>query len=368
MSDRDYYDILGVARDADLAVIKKAYRQAAIRYHPDKNPGDAEAEEKFKEAAEAFSVLSDDGKRQIYDRFGKSGLSGAAGFRGFDADVFGDFSDILGDLFGFGSVFGGGRRRSAAGAGRDLRYDLEIDFEEAVLGVETRIKIPRQEPCETCDGRGAPEDGIEVCETCGGRGQVAFQQGFFTIARACGRCGGHGRRITDPCKTCRGSGRVQRERTVTVKIPAGVESGMRLRLVGEGEGGVGGAPRGDLYVVLHVRDHEIFERDDRDLHLDAHVTFSQAALGTRITVPTIDGETTLEVPAGTQSGTEIRLRDRGVASLDGRGKGDQVVTVRVRVPRRLSREQRELIEKLAEHDASEPEEPGLFDRVKRIFN
>ena len=259
MSDRDYYEILGVSRDADLAAVKKAYRQSALRDHPDKNPGDKEAEDRFKEAAEAYSVLSDPEKRRIYDQFGKRGLGGAGGFHGFDQDIFADFSDILGDLFGLGSVFGGGRRRGGGGAGRDLRYDLEIEFEEAVRGLETRIQVPRLESCEDCGATGAAEGGSHVCEQCGGRGQVAFQQGFFTIARPCGLCGGTGRRITHPCPTCEGRGRLSREKTLRVRIPAGVDDGTRIRMTGEGEGGVQGGPPGDLYIVLHVREHEFFQ-------------------------------------------------------------------------------------------------------------
>ena len=368
MSDRDFYDILGVPRDADVAAIKKAYRQAALRFHPDKNPGDPEAEERFKDAAEAYAVLSDPQKRALYDRFGRSGLGNGGGFSGFDEDVFADFSDILGDLFGFGSVFGGGRRRGRPGAGRDLRYDLEIDFEEAVRGLETRIQVPREEACPECGGRGAEEGGIETCRQCNGRGQVAFQQGFFTIARTCGQCGGSGRRITRPCKACRGRGRVQAERTITVRIPAGVDTGTRLRLSGEGEGGVGGAPAGDLYVVLHVREHAVFHREDLDLFCAVPIGFSQAALGGRIEVPTIDGAEPLDVPSGTQPGARFRLDGRGVPSLDGRRRGDLYVTVQVRVPRRLGREQRQLVERLAELERQEPEDPGLFDRVKNIFS
>jgi molecular chaperone DnaJ len=371
VADRDYYEILGVDRAADVASIKKAYRRAALKFHPDKNPGDPQAEQQFKEAAEAYSVLSDPGKRQLYDRFGKSGLAGAGGFPGFDQDVFADFSDILGDLFGFGGgVFGGQRRRGrgGAGAGRDLRYDLEIEFEEAIRGLETKIQVARLEMCETCGGNGAESGGIETCRQCGGRGQVAFQQGFFTIARPCSHCGGTGRRITRPCESCEGQGRIQADRTLTVRIPPGVDSGTRLRMSGEGEGGVGGGPPGDLYVVLHVREHPIFERRDIDLFSVAPVSFSQCALGAEISVPTIDGDQTLEVPAGTQSGTRFRLRGRGVPSLDGGGRGDHHVTVAIRTPRRLSKEQRELIEQLAELEGEEQDEPGLFDRVKNIFN
>jgi molecular chaperone DnaJ len=365
--DRDYYDILGIARDADTAEVKKAYRKAALRWHPDKNPGNSEAEERFKEAAEAYAVLSDPDKRRIYDRFGKAGLGGAAGFSGFDQEIFADFNDVLGDLFGFGSVFGGGRRRRGRTPGRDLRYDLEIEFAEAVRGTRTKIRIPKLETCDTCSGTGAEAGGVSVCDGCGGRGQVAFQQGFFTIARPCSRCGGSGRRITKPCPTCSGQGRIQREKTVEIRIPGGVDDGTHLRISGEGEAGPGGGPPGDLYVVLRVRPHDAFERRDRDLLIDLPVTFSQAALGAELTVPTLDGEPApIQIPSGTQAGHTIRLRGLGVPSLDGRSRGDQVVTVRVKTPTRLSRAQRELFEKLAEHERN-ASEPGLFDRVRDIF-
>lgn len=368
MPDSEYYEILGVGRDADTSAIKKAYRQAALRHHPDKNPGDKEAEEKFKAAAEAYAVLSDPEKRRIYDQFGKRGLGGAPGFQGFDQDIFADFSDVLGDLFGFGSVFGGSRRRRRGSAGRDLRYDLEIDFEEAVRGLETHIQVPRLESCGDCGGSGAEEGGIEVCPDCRGQGQVAFQQGFFTIARPCGSCGGNGRRIVHPCAACGGQGRVQQERTLKIRIPPGVDEGTRMRMSGEGEGGAGGGPPGDLYVVLHVREHPVFERRGRDIHSVAPLSFSQAALGTVLAVSTLDGDEEINVPAGTQSGTQFRLRGKGVPSLDGSSRGDHYVTAVLKTPLRLSDEQRELLEKLAQLEGEDAGEPGLFDRVKNIFS
>jgi molecular chaperone DnaJ len=366
LTDRDYYEVLGVGRDADLSAIKKAYRRLAVRHHPDKNPGDPEAEERFKEAAEAYAVLSDPEKRQRYDLYGKSGVAG--GFQGFDQEIFADFGDILGDLFGFGGVFGGGRRRRRGRPGRDLRYDLEIDFEEAVRGLETRIRVPRLAACPDCGGSGAAAGGVTTCSQCGGQGQVAFQQGFFTIARPCGRCEGTGRQITEPCTRCKGQGRLREERTLTVRIPAGVDEGMRLRMAGEGEEGSQGGPPGDLYVVLHVREHERFRREGRDILYEAPITFSQAALGAAIRVPTLDGDETLEVRPGTQSGERVRLKGKGVPSLDGRGRGDQYVVLVVRTPSRLGREQRELLERLAELEGRPAEERGLFDRVKDIFN
>ena len=366
MADREYYDVLGVERDADVAAIKKAYRQAALKYHPDKNPGDVEAEERFKLAAEAYAVLSDPEKRRLYDRFGKAGLGARGAAPGFDREIFADFSDILGDLFGFGSIFGGGRRGGRA-AGRDLRFDLEIDFEEAVRGMETRVRVPRLETCETCDGRGAPEGEIEICETCGGRGRVAFQRGFFTMAQACDRCRGTGQRILKPCVACAGAGRVQREAELQLRIPAGVEDGTRMRLAGHGEAAPGGGAPGDLYVVLHVREHAVFRREEQHLLCDVGVSFAQAALGAEIRVPTLDGEERLAVPAGTQSGTQFRIRGKGVPRLQGGGRGDLWVTLRVRTPQKLSDEQRGLLERLAELDGEQTGEQGLFDRVKNIF-
>ncbi len=368
MSERDYYEILGVSRDADAEAIKKAYRKRALEFHPDRNPGDKVSEERFKEAAEAYAVLSDPAKRAQYDRFGRSGLGGQQGFRGFDPETFADFSDILGDLFGFGSIFGGGRRRTGPRAGDDLRYDLEIDFEEAVFGLETRIQVPRLERCATCGGSGADgPDGIKTCSQCGGRGQVAFQQGFFTIARTCGACGGAGRRIVRPCRECRGEGRVRRERTIPVRIPKGVDDGTRLRLAGEGEASPTGGPPGDLYVVLRVRPHETFRRDDTTLHYDLEISFSQAALGTTVRVPLLEGGTEeVSLPPGVESGHTVRIAGKGVPALGGRGRGDLVATVRVRTPKRLTAEQRELFERLAELEGRETER-GLFDRVKDIF-
>ena len=367
MSDRDYYEVLGVARDADLGRIKKAYRAAALKHHPDKNPGDAEAEERFKEASEAYAVLSDPAQRERYDRYGKAGLGGAP-FQGFESEAFADFADVLGDLFGLGGMFGGGRRRAREAArGRDLRYDLEIDFLDAVRGVETRIEVDRHETCEACQGRRAAKGGIERCSACNGRGQVAFQQGFFTLARTCPTCRGAGERVVRPCPACNGEGFRRETRSIGLRIPPGVDEGTQIRVAGAGEGGIGGAPAGHLFVVLHVRPHERFERRDRDIHCLVPITFSQAALGSEVRVPTLDGDDVLEIPAGTQSGTRFRLRGRGVPSLEGRGKGDQYVTVEVRTPERLGKAQREIFERLAEAEKSEESDGGLFDRVRNIF-
>ena len=368
MAERDYYEILGVSRDASSDDLKKAYRRLALKYHPDKNPGDKAAENTFKEAAEAYAVLSDAGKRERYDRFGREGLGGQPGFSGFDQEIFGDFGDILGNLFGFGNIFGGGRRGPRGG--QDLRYDLEISFEQAAAGVEAPIVIPRLDRCAACRGTGAKgKEGVKTCETCRGRGQVAFQQGFFTIARTCGTCGGSGKRIVTPCPACAGKGRVRTESTITVRVPAGVDDGMRLRVSGEGEASADGGPPGDLFVVLHVAEHPVFHRDGAQLHCEVSISFAQAALGTTIRVPLIGGgEEELDVEAGTQSGTVLRLRGKGLPALDRSGRGDLHVTIRVQTPRSVSAEQRQLLEKLAELDGDATAERGLFDRVKDIFN
>jgi len=365
---RDYYEILGVARDADAASIKKAYRRLALQHHPDKNPGNKEAEERFKEAAEAYAVLSDPEKRRIYDQYGRAGLGSQGGFSGFDPEIFGDFADVLGDLFGFGGIFGGSGRRRRPRRGHDLRYDLPVTFEEAVRGTEKEIRVPRLERCGACDGRGArSEKDVETCSQCRGRGQVAYQQGFFTIARTCGRCGGTGRIIARPCSGCGGNGRVRVERSITVRIPPGVVTGVQLRVGGEGEASAEGGPAGDLYVVLEVAEHEFFHREGDDLFCEIPLSFAQAALGTRLKVPTLDGEEPLEVPQGTQSGAQFRLRGKGVPSLNGGRRGDQVIRVQVRTPRRLGQRQRELFEELARLEGKEVSERGLIDRVRDIF-
>ena len=368
MADRDYYDVLGVGRGASAEDLKKAYRKLALQFHPDKNPGDKAAEERFKEAAEAYAVLSDPEKRARYDRFGRQGLGGTPGFQGFDQEIFSDFGDILGNIFGFGSVFGGGRRGPPSGA--DLRYDLELTLEQAASGLEVPITIARMDRCGTCGGTGAKgKDGAKTCETCRGRGQVAFQQGFFTIARTCSTCGGSGRRIVTPCPACSGRGRVQAQKTITVRIPAGVEDGMRLRISGEGEAGPEGGASGDLYVVLEVKEHDVFRREGQHLHVELSLSPAQAALGATVDVPLLGGgEEELEVEPGTQPGTVIKLRGQGLPALDRRGRGDILVTVRVRVPRRMGAEQRALYEKLASIEGDETSERGLFDRVKDIFN
>ena len=371
MSKRDYYEVLGVTRTASDQEIKSAYRRLAVKYHPDKNPNDASAEEKFKEAAEAYSVLQDSEQRRRYDRFGHAGVSAGAGAGSWGAPGFGGIEDILGDLFGFGDVFGGSRtgsRRSTAQRGADLRYDLEITLEEAANGMTAQLRIPRLEGCEACKGSGAaPGTQAESCQTCGGTGQVRYQQGFFSVARTCGACRGAGQVIKTPCKECKGAGRVQKEKQMEVKIPAGVETGSRLRVQGEGEAGTQGGPAGDLYVVIHVAEHEEFERQGSNLYEAVPITFAQAALGADIMVKTLDGEEKVKVPMGTQTGTVFRLKGKGMPQLGGRGKGDLFVSVSVVTPTSLTREQRRLLEQLSEVENKDLESKGLVDKVRDIF-
>jgi molecular chaperone DnaJ len=376
VSKRDFYEVLGLERQASEAEIKSAYRKLALKYHPDRNPGDQAAEDKFKEAAEAYAVLADPEKRAAYDRFGHAAV-GQGGAQGFDPSVFHDFGDILGglgDIFGFGDIFGGGGRRGPR-RGADLRYDLEIAFEESATGSETSIKIPREETCETCRGSGAAAgSGPETCPQCRGLGQVRYQQGFFTVARTCGQCRGAGRIITKPCTTCRGAGRVTQERQLTVRIPAGIATGQRLRLQGEGEHGAQGGPPGDLYIIVHVAEHPVFHRQEDDLHCEVSVGFATLALGGSVSVPTLDGEESLSVPDGTQSGTVFKLKGRGMPNVSGRGRGDLFVSVKVAVPRKLSREQKKLVEELkrvlpdkVEQTRRDEGEKPFFERVKDIF-
>lgn len=381
MSKRDYYEILGVARSATDQEIKSAYRKLALKHHPDRNPGDKDAEENFKEAAEAYAVLADADKRHVYDRFGHAGLGSAAtAGAGFDPTVFTGFEDILGglgDIFGFGDIFGG-RRRGGPQRGADLRYDLEISFEESAHGTETSIQIPRQETCETCHGSGAAAGSKPTtCPQCGGHGQVRYQQGFFTVARTCGQCRGSGQVITNPCSTCRGAGRVQKERKITVKIPAGIATGQRLRLSSEGEAGSAGGPPGDLYVVVHVQEHPFYQREGNDLYCEIPLNFPTLALGGEIMIPTLEGEEKFKIPDATQTGTMFRLRGRGMPDVTGRGgRGDLLVTVKAITPKKLTREQKKLMEQLSATlpkekfeptPRDEQEEKGLFDRVKDIF-
>jgi len=364
---RDYYEVLGVSRNASDAEIKSAYRKLAVKYHPDKNPGDRQAEESFKEAAEAYSVLSDPDKRSRYDRFGHSGLQG--GFSGFDPATFGDFGDILGEFFGFGDIFGG-RRRGGPERGTDLRYDLKISFREAAFGLKTKIKIPRQDTCGDCGGRGtAKGKSPVVCPACHGAGQVRYQQGFFSISRTCGQCNGAGKIIRDPCETCQGHGRVRKEKVLEIKIPAGVDNGARLRIQGEGEAGTQGGPPGDLYVVIYLEEHPFFQRQGNNIYCQVPIGVSQAVLGGELTVPTLEGEEKLKIPEGTQSGSVFRLRNKGIVSLGERGRGDQFVTVNVVIPTKLTKEQRRIFEELSEmsKDDDLTQERNIFEKVKDIF-
>ncbi|MGE5236272.1 MAG: molecular chaperone DnaJ [Acidobacteriota bacterium] len=361
---RDYYEVLGVGRGASKEEIKAAYRRIAVKYHPDRNPGDRDAEEKFKEAAEAYAVLSDADKRAHYDRFGHAGV-GDQPFSGFDASIFGDFADVLGNLFGFEGIFGGSRRRTGPQRGTDLRVGVNVSFDEMARGVERSLTIPREENCETCDGSGlAPGARRESCRACGGRGQVRVSQGFFTMVRTCPQCGGSGEVVSDPCATCHGQGRVERRREIKVSVPAGVEDGTRLRVVGQGEAGVRGGPPGDLYVIVQVTPHELFERHEADLHLAHEIDAFQAALGVEIEVPVLDGTEKVTVPAGTQFGDTVALRGKGLPRLRRSGKGDLVVHFKVVVPRRLTARQKELLQEVVREGE---QHPGVFRRVKEFL-
>jgi len=366
MSKRDYYEILGITRTSTEVEIKRAYRTLAVKHHPDKNPGDTEAEDKFKEAAEAYAVLSDSQKRAAYDRFGHAAASGAGG-AGFDPG-FSNIEDIF-DLFGFGDMFGQrGGRRTTVQRGADLRYDLEMTLEEAATGKDEKLRIPRLEKCEECDGKGAEKGtSAESCITCQGSGQTRYQQGFFSVMRTCSNCGGKGQIIRNPCKNCRGQGRIEKEKNLEIKIPAGVETGSRLRVTGEGEAGVNGGPAGDLFVVLHVKEHEMFERQAANLYSAVPVTFAQAALGAEIKVKTLDGEEDLKIPAGTQTGTVFRIKSHGMPALGGRGKGDLFVAVTLITPKTLSKEQRKLLEQLAEIEDTDFQDESFMDKVRNIF-
>ncbi len=371
MAKRDFYEILGVNNDAGEQEIKSAYRQLAIQYHPDKNAGSKEAEEKFKEAAEAYSVLSDRDKKARYDRFGHAGVSsGAGGFEGFDPDTFSDFSDILGDFFGFGDVFGGSRRQSnRPRRGADLRFDLELSFEEAVFGIKTKIKIPRQETCTNCHGSGAdPKQGTTTCTACQGQGTVRYQQGFFTIRQTCSTCRGSGQLIKKVCSQCRGRGQVRKEKVHEIKIPAGVDEGSVLRLVREGEAGPNSGPSGDLNIVISVAEHPFFRRRDNNIYCEIPITFSQAALGGETTVPTVEKPEKIKIPPGTQSDTVFRLKGRGIVSVNGHAKGDQLVQVKVVTPTKLNKEQKELLRQLDAVSGTEQESSNLFEKVKEMLS
>jgi molecular chaperone DnaJ len=367
----DYYEVLSVSRDCSDQELKTAYRKLAMQHHPDRNPGNPEAEEKFKEASEAYQVLSDPDKRAAYDRYGHAGVSGNGGGGNpfVNAQDIGDiFGDFFGEMFNMG---GGNRRASRVQRGRDLRYDMTIEFAEAVFGKETELKIRRLEPCTDCHGSGAANGrGPTTCPQCQGRGQVRYQQGFFSIARACSNCNGTGSVVTEPCSTCRGDGRLEHTRNMTVKIPAGVEEGTRIRYQGEGEAGRYGGPAGDLYVVLTVKQHEVFERDGNDLHFVLPISFPQAVLGAELTIPALDSEVKLKIPEGTQSGREFRVRGKGVPYINDHGRGDLIVQVEVQTPQKLTKAQRELVRQLDDTLSMEntPTSRSVFAKMKDLFS
>jgi molecular chaperone DnaJ len=364
MVKRDYYEVLGVDRGASDEQIKKAYRKLALQYHPDRNSGDKEAEERFKEAAEAYEVLRDPQKRNIYDQFGHQGLEGAgfSGFGGFE-DIFSAFGDIFEDFFGFGTRSRG--RRTAARPGADLLYDLRIDFTEAVFGTEQEIEVPTSVSCEACGGRGCdPGTEEQVCPMCHGRGQVSQSHGLFRISTTCPRCGGQGHIIAHPCKTCSGTGQQRVTRKVSVKVPAGVDTGTRLRIPNTGESGYRGGPPGDLYVRLHVEPHPFFEREGNDLFCRLPVSFVQAALGDTIELETLEGKELVEIPPGIETGNSIRLKGQGVPSLRGRGRGDLIVEVQVKTPVNLSKRQKELLREFADIETGK----GSTHKVFKFWN
>jgi molecular chaperone DnaJ len=374
-NQRDFYEALGVSKTATVDEIKSSYRKAALKWHPDRNPENkTEAEAKFRECTEAYSVLSDQEKRQIYDTYGHAGLSNVGGGVDFNGTISQDFHDIFGDFFGFEDLLGGGGRRGRTRAqrGADLRYDMSLTFEEAASGVSTKIKLPKQELCGSCHGTGAKSGtGSSSCQTCGGRGQLAYQQGFFTITRTCPACQGAGQIIKERCPDCRGQGRIERDKTIDLRIPAGVDTGTRLRVPGEGQAGVNSGPSGDLYVVLDVKEHPFFERRGADLYCTIPVSIAQAALGADLPVPGLNGEERLKIPEGTQSGAVFRIKVHGLPDPRGGGRGDLYYHVRVLTPSKLTREQRKIMEQLGAtlKVENKPAERGssFFDKVKDIF-
>lgn len=370
---RDYYEILGLARDASEEDIKKSYRKLAMKHHPDRNPDDKSAEEKFKESKEAYEMLSEPDKRRAYDTYGHAGVSQNAG--GGGEPGFGEFSEAFGDIFG--DIFGGGRGGRGGGSqvyrGADLRYNLEITLEQAARGTETKIRIPTLEECDTCNGSGAKKGTTaKTCHTCGGVGQVRMQQGFFSVQQTCPTCKGTGKYIPDPCTVCSGTGRIKKHKTLSVKIPAGVDDGDRIRLAGEGEAGVNGGPSGDLYVVVQLKEHSVFQRNGADLHCEMPISFSVAALGGEISIPTLDGEAKIKIPAETQSGQTFRLRGKGIKPIRQTSAGDLMCHVVVETPVRLTDRQKELLRELEEinnndGDKHNPRAKGFMDKVKEFF-
>ena len=359
----DYYEILGVARNASQEEIKSAYRKAALKYHPDRNPGDKTAEEMFKKSAEAYSVLGDPDRRSRYDRFGTAGDVPSGGAP-WDSDLFADFSDLLGGFFGFGDLFGGGRRgagRSQRGA--DLRYDLAVTLDEAFVGKEETLEIPKEETCAECKGSGSRSGERVTCSACRGRGTVAFRQGFFTVSRTCPQCGGEGEIVRDPCSACQGRGRVRARKTLKVRIPAGVDTGTRLRISGEGEAGDRGGPPGDLYIFVAVEEHPFFQRDGEHLLCRIPLSPPQAALGSEVLITTLDGEERLKIPAGTQFGERFRIHGKGMPRLGRSGKGDLFVEITVQVPKKLTKEERKLYEELLRAEKDREQSGGFFKKV-----
>jgi molecular chaperone DnaJ len=375
MSKRDFYEILGVNRDASDEEIKKAYRKLAMKYHPDRNPDNPGAEEKFKEAKEAYEILSDGNKRAAYDQYGHAGVDPQAGMGGGFGGGGGGFADAFGGIFDeiFGGRGGGGGGRSNIYRGADLRYNLEITLEQAAHGTETKIRIPTMEVCEPCNGSGAkPGTQPKTCPTCQGSGQVRLQQGFFSIQQTCPKCHGTGRYIPEPCKSCGGAGRIKQHKTLAVKIPAGVDEGDRIRLAGEGEHGVNGGPPGDLYVQIHLKQHAVFTRDHNDLHCEMPISFTTAALGGEIEIPTLDGAAAIKIPAETQSGRVFRLRGKGIKGVRSHTHGDLMCHVVVETPVSLTDRQKELLRELEESSRDDnakhnPRAKSWMDKVKDFF-
>lgn len=372
MAKRDYYEVLGIQKGADEKEIKRAYKRLAMKYHPDRTKGDKESEEKFKEINEAYEVLADKEKRATYDQFGhaafENGGAGAGGFGGFSGA---DFGDIFGDMFG--DIFGGGRGRQRVVRGEDLRYDIEITLEEAVRGTKKDIQINTLAQCEHCHGSGAEKDSkVETCATCHGTGRIRQQRGFFVTEATCPHCNGSGKKIEKPCKKCHGDGRVHKKKNLSVTIPAGVDTGNQLRLSGEGAAGENGAPAGDLYVVIHVKEHHIFERDGSNLYCEVPISFTMAALGSEIEVPTLDGRVKLKIPEGTQTGKLFRMRGKGITAARSSYAGDLICKIIVETPISLNEEQKELLRKLEEslagHSQHRPKSAGFFDGVKKFFD